>query len=277
MTTPTNVSPDPTSGPVPIAVPDDSASIRALATQLAAMATPANPPLNLSQAVVVDLNMDAAPPTASITISGSATQVDDVRFMSGYIPVVGDTVVVLIQNGSVLILGHTVDIGTATAATGGWTQPTLLSGFTHNGDSQGNLMYRMVTDNGVFKMQWKGAVAVTGAVTQVLSGLPSTFWPSSQVKKLAPRGMGNGAAILDVQVQFTTGGNVFITGNTYSWSLGAHTHAMGTSDYQLSGYLSQAGSDLIHAHGLGTSASASTSFALSTPDWVSFNGLEYFL
>lgn len=265
--------------PAPAVVPGSPsvADVLGLAAEIVAKAAPAQPPLNAYGGTVVDTALTDSPPTASITMNGSATQIDDVRFMAGYTPVIGDTVEVLSQNGSILIIGHVMDTGTDTATTGGWTLATLSSGFSHNGDSQGNLFYRRVSDHGVWKMQWQGAVALSNSNTTVVTGLATSFRPASQRKLITARGMGNGAAILDVQVQFTTTGTVVLAGSSYDFPVDSHAHVLGFDDLRLSGYLSQGGSDLGHQHNMGTSFLGYGSITLSTPDWISFNGLEYFL
>lgn len=226
------------------------------------------------KAVVTAVDYSTTPPTATINISGDTTDIPGILMTDSVAPMVGDTVNVLVQGPSYLIVSRT-------ATDGGWLTPGLQTGFTTNGDSQGNLQYRMIRDNGSLKMQWQGAVAVSGASTLVVSGLATTYHPSSQRKLIVPRGMGNGNGMLGIQVVFTTGGAVSIAGGTYTMTetAGGHTHALGTSDGQLFGYLSQAGSDLGHYHGLGTSGSGAdaVTFVVPLPDWVSFNGVEYFL
>lgn len=269
MSTPANLSPDPSSGPVPAPQPSGSpteAEIRALASQLQAMAK-TGPPLTLDQGSVADTSPTDVPPTCSVTLAGSSTQIDGVRYLSSYTPVLGDTVVVLRQNGSPLVIGHTADIGTITASTGGWVQATLSTGFTHNGDSQGNVEYRMLLDAGSFKMQWRGAAARSANTTVVASAsLLAPFRPAIKRKVAAARGFGGGDTTC--QVIFNIDGSVVLDGVTYT----GPAFSLGNSDVRLSGYLSQAGSDLGHAHGLGTAT-----YSVAAPDWVSFNGIEYFL
>lgn len=264
---PTNQNPVPM--PAPGSDPSD-AEIRALAQQLQAMATPDFTPSALLKGTVISSNLTTQPSTASITLMGSSTQIDDVLIADNVTAVAGDVVNVTMQGSNIQITGR---VSAGAGANGGWTQATLSSGFSHNGDSQGNVEYRLIQDNGSAKMQWRGAAAVSNSNTTVVSGLGTSFRPSVQRKLLAARGMGNGASVLDVQIQFTTAGAVVIAGGTYA--MPAHSHYLGYTDTQLSGYLSQAGSDLGHAHYMGSNIDTSGSLAL--PDWVSFNGVEYFL
>jgi hypothetical protein len=184
--------------------------------------------------------------------------------------VAGDVVNVTMQGNKLQITGR---VAAAAGDNGGWTQATLSSGFTHNGDSQGNVEYRLIQDNGSAKMQWRGAAAISNSNTTVVSGLGTAYRPSSQRKLIGARGMGNGAAVLGIQFQFTTAGAVVIAGGTYA--IPTHSHYLGYTDTQLSGYLSANLSDLGHAHYMGSNIDTSGSVAL--PDWVSLNGLEYFL
>lgn len=168
MSTPANMSPDPSSGPVPAPQPSGSpteAEIRALAAQLQAMAR-TSPPLTLDQGTVVDVSLDGTPPTCSITLAGSSTQIDGVRYMNSYTPVITDTVVVLRQNGSPLVIGHTADVGTATASGGGWVAATLTG-----------VSYRRVMDAGVWKVQFMGH---GNATSTSLFTLPVLYRPSVQ-------------------------------------------------------------------------------------------------
>lgn len=43
--------------------------------------------------------------TISLTISGAATAVTDIRFLSSYTPTVNDVVVLIVNNGDIIVLG----------------------------------------------------------------------------------------------------------------------------------------------------------------------------
>jgi len=43
--------------------------------------------------------------TVSLTISGAATAVTDIRFLSSYTPTVNDVVVLIVNNGDIIVLG----------------------------------------------------------------------------------------------------------------------------------------------------------------------------
>lgn len=282
MTTPsdpTNTNPIPM--PAPSGTPTD-AEIRALAQQLQSMSTPDFTAAALLKGVVVSSNLTVQPSTASITLMGSSTQIDNVMIADNVTAVAGDVVNVTMQGSNIQITGR---VAAGAGDNGGWTDATLSSGFTHNGDSGGNVQYRLIQDNGAAKMQWRGVAAVANSNTTVVSGLGTSFRPSVQRKLIVARGMGNGNAFLDVQLQFTTSGTVVLQGNTYTFP--AHTHSLGQSDSQDTASTvshSHGGAvavstithdDGFHSHAMGNSTG--TSGATALPDWVSFNGVEYFL
>lgn len=267
MTTPTN-SGDSVAG-----------AVRDLAAQLSQPDLPYTPP-QIVKAVVVNTALTGTPPTVSINLSGDTTQIDGVRFLESYSPVVGDVLAIAKTGPDLLILGAYAQGASS------WTTPTLGSGFSQNGDSQGNVQYRLVWDNGSLKMQWQGCAAVSGSGTGlVTTALDAAFRPSAQRKFVVARGLGNGAAFLDVQVVFATNGTVSLAGNAPTAP--AHTHSLGTSatenaqhdhysysPYTGLSYLTNTENEQ-HAHAMGNSTG--TSGTLPTPDWVSLHGVEYFL
>jgi hypothetical protein len=233
------------------------------------------------KATVVAVNYSSTGITADVNLSGdTSVVVPALNVVQGVSPAVGDTVNVLKQGPTMVVASQ---VG---APDTGWVTPTLGTGFSHNGDSGGSVQYRLINDQGSMKMQWQGVAAVTGSNTSVLSAaLPSQYRPSAQRKLITARGMGNGNAFLDVQVQFTTSGTVVIQGNTYTFP--AHVHSLGTSATENAAhdhdsynpedglyYLSTTENES-HAHAMGNSTG--TSGATALPDWISFNGLEYFL
>lgn len=269
--------------PVPQGLPTD-AQIRELAAQLQSTAADANPgALAMSQGVITATDPNAAPPTCTVTLSGSTTEIPGVRYMAYYSPVVQDTVQVLLQNGSMLVIGHIADIGTATATTGGFAAPTLSSGFTTNGNSNGAIMYRLVMDNGLWKMVWQGSVAHTGTNTTVVAAgvLPVESRPSAKRTLAAARSTSEGAAT--VQINFNTDGSVALGGATNVPSMLTTSGATNSVDTQ---------STVTHSHGATVSPSTIThddgthfhtvnnhshANQLDDPTWISFNGLEYYL
>lgn len=271
MSTPITPSPDATSGPVPEPAPagsPTSSEINALAAQIGKLAADPTASTVLSQGVITAVALTATPPTCSLTLSGGTTVVDGVQFVQTYTPVVNDIVLVGKQGNGLIVIGT---VATGSSTSGMWVAPTLSSGFTTNGNSNGALMYRYVLDNGDMKIQWKGSVAHTGSNTAIISAAngPANH-PSAKVSRVTARDVGSGTHA--VGLDFNTDGSVSVVAPTVQ---SAHLHALGTSDVQLSGYLSLAGSDLGHAHGLGNSIGTTSSVA--DPTWISFHGIEYFL
>lgn len=267
----------------PIVIPSSSPTdddIRALASQLTAMATPDFTPSALLKGVVVSSDLTVQPSIASITLMGSTTQIDGVLIADNVTAVAGDVVNVTMQGSKIQITGR---VSAGAGDNGGWTQATLSSGFTHNGDSQGNVEYRIIQDNGSAKMQWRGAAAVSNSNTTVVTGLATTFRPSIKRKLLGARGMGNGNSLLDIQFEFTTAGAVNIGGGTYSSSLGNSTGELNYHYHPVWNGLdgsatgTYAGSDYDPITGLNGHVHTLGSITYPLPDWVSLNGIEYFL
>lgn len=280
MSTP--IDPTSTTSPVPIQQPSSSptdAEIRALASKLTSMAD-IGPYVVLSQAVVTAVDPSGMPPTATIALSGSSTPVAGIRFLSSYTPVVSDTVQVLKQSNSILILGHAADTNTTTETDGGWQTPTLASGFTSNGNSNGDIKYRRVMDNGVWKMQWKGSLAHTSGTTILGTALGADYRPSAKRSILVSRDVQGGSN--DCQIDFNTDGTMTLVGGTTgpsgtSSEAGDHSHtvfddhthshggAVAVTSFADSGTDTQGG----HTHTVGAT--------VVTPTWIGLNMVEYFL
>lgn len=244
--------------------------VRDLAAQLNQDPLPYTPP-QIVKGVITAFASGATPPTVSLTLSGDTAVTDGVRFLESYSPTIGDTVAICKTGPDIFIMGAYAN------GASNWTQPTLSSGFTHNGASNGNVQFRCVWDNGSLKMQWKGAAARTANTLIVAAAqVPSILWPTAQRNASCTRGMGNGNALPNAQLVFKTDGTVNLDGHNYTIT-DTHTHGLGSSDVQLSGYLSLNSSDLGHAHGLGSSGSPSVGIGIPAADWVGFNSVEYFL
>lgn len=260
MTTPVN---QPTAGEVSIPQPGPSptdAQVNALASQLKSMVDAASAgSVQLSQATVAATALTATPPTVSVTMSGSTVQIDGVSFMEGYTPAVGDNVDLLKQGNAILVLGHVADVGTGTSTNGGWA----ASGIT-------GISYRKVIDNGAFKVQFTGSGTATSAS---LFTLPVGFRPA--VTRILP-----GAAFLAnfgvCNVQITTGGVATLVSDQG----GGHIHGVFVS---LSGYNSQAGTDLGHSHifgggmGSGGQTGALAAGSLAFSNTVHLDAVEFFI
>lgn len=296
MTTPASSPPPPAEG-APTATPQatqvasgqQSSEISQLVDQLAKPDIPFDP-ATIRKGTIAASNPTNTPPDVSLTISGDdTTTVDAVRYLDSYSPVVGDTVLIIKQGTDIVVLGQINDGGTGTAS--GWITPTPLgTGFSNNGNSNGNPSYRLVVDNGDLKIQWKGSVAKTGTATALFT-MPTGFRPASKRSMLTGRDPDGGSN--SVQLDFNSDGTIVViggttvpsgTGTTGASASLSHQHSLGTTDFQICGYLSKAGSDLCHAHGmgssdfqLGTHTHTMGNLAVTFPVWITLNGVEYFL
>lgn len=238
-------------------------------------------PATIRKATVTAVSPSSTPPTISIRMSGdTTTTISGVRIEETYSPRVGHTVLVFKQGNEIFAFGHIADLAGASA--GGWTTPSLAGGWSHNGNSNGNVQYRRVMDNGSWKMQWRGGGNYGGS-TVLASALAAEFRPASRRTCVASRDA-NGSNV--VKVDFETSGAVNIVGGTTSpsggsgggggtgfdgsFSVGSHFHSIPT------GSSGNAGGFSIGSHNHSTS-SHSHSISVDSPNWVSFNGIEYFL
>lgn len=238
-------------------------------------------PTNIRKGIITSFESGGSPPTVTLNISGdTTTSIAGVRFIDSYTPVVGDTVLILKQGADIMVLGHIAEAGST------WTQATLASGFSHNGNSNGNLEYRRVFDRGSWKMQWRGSVSRTSNTT-VISALGTDFRPASRRTVMAPR---DADGQNDVKVDFNTDGSVSLVGTTTGG--GSHTHSGPSHTHGSTG---GAGDSHVHSHGGavtstsfveththttgsgGTGSTGSGGGSTPAPSWISFNGIEYFL
>lgn len=74
-------------------------------------------------------------------------------------PLVGDVVVVGQSSSGNWITYGRLSAGTETA----WVKPTLATGFTHDGNTNGDVMYRLAIIAGTRFMQWRGGLGITYA------------------------------------------------------------------------------------------------------------------
>lgn len=292
MTTPASSPPPPAEG-APTATPQatqvasgqQSSEISQLVDQLAKPDIPFDP-ATIRKGTITASNPTNTPPDVSLTISGDdTTTVDAVRYLDSYSPVVGDTVLIIKQGTDIVVLGQINDGGTGTAS--GWITPTPLgTGFSNNGNSNGNPAYRLIVDNGDLKIQWKGSVAKTGTAT-ALCTMPTGYRPASTRNVLTARDPGGGAN--DVQLQFNTDGTVVVVGGTTvpamagggtTSSAGGHSHTVfddHTHSHQ--GYVPvtsfvDSGTDTQGSH---THTGGTPTATVTFPTWISLNGVEYFL
>lgn len=253
-------------------------NLRDLAAEINKPAPLSDSALSLRKGVVTAVNYTGVP-TVSLTLSGDTTTVvSGVRFWDSISPVVGQTVVVGKQGADLIVVGHVAEDAST------WTKPTLNGSWSHNGNAQGDLMYRKVFDHGVWKMQWQGAVGTGSPGSDILTlpGGTTGFRPASKRKVLGPRDHDSG--LTAVIIVFETDGTVHLEGDNYTLASGSHTHGLGqsgaagdTHDHSHNGAVSETSFSETHTHALGTSGSAGSNVTIPYPNWVSFNYIEYFL
>lgn len=155
-------------------------------------------------------------------------------------PAVGDQIL-LVQSGS----GSWWAAGRITSgADTAWTDVSLVSGFAHNGNGNGNVQYRLVVIAGTRMMQWRGGLAITysGTATPnsgnfLSSSLAAAYRPPSTRTVSAACSAGNSSS-LSLKVDFKTDGGITIVGTT-------------------------------------TASTDSYSTPIIRPPWVSLNGIQY--
>jgi hypothetical protein len=263
--------------------------IRDLASQITQMSKLGFDPMTVRKGVIAGVADATTPPTVSINISGdTATLVSQVRTLNNYTPLVGQTVLVGKQGTEIFILGSIASVSpttTADASTSdnGWRKAVLTNG-THAG-ANNDVYYRRVLDHGAWKMQWRGIwnPAGTTAMIDTANALDTDYRPAAY-KPIACARTADGLST--VRVDFNANGTVNLytaTPGIANASLSADISVGGSTDVRLSGYLSQAGSDLGHSHTWGDSDSDDVSHShggtttVAAPTWVSLNGVEYFL
>lgn len=260
--------------------------IRALASQLADATSLSFDPATVRKGTVTAHNPNAAPPNISVQLSGDTeTTIDAVRYLDSYSPVVNDTVLIIKQGTDIFALGQLNDSSNSPA--NGWIQPTLSSGFTSNGNSNGALEYRLVIDAGERKMQWRGAVSHTGTNTAIISAgnvLAADYRPTARRTLILARDEGGGSN--GVKVDFNTDGSVSMIGATTAPSGSGSTGSAGTGSTGAAGDThahSHGGAVLLtsfgetHVHSGPSHTHTMGSLSVDHPTWISFNGTEYFL
>lgn len=246
--------------------------LRALAMEITQQIKPDFKAATFRKGIVTAVNDAGTPPTLSLQLSGDTeTTISGVRRMEGYSPTVGQTVLVLKQGSEIMALGHI-----ATTPESPWTQASLNFGFDHDGHSNGNLEFRLIVDHGSQKVQWRGGVDRNSGTT--VCNVPSGFRPSSR-RSLPTARNANGMNV--VRIDFQTGGDVDLVGLTTSpgvfidssfdgtsFNGDSHVHSHG-GDVTSTSFVETHQHTLSHDHG--------TSSSTPSPNWISFNGLEYFL
>jgi hypothetical protein len=103
-----------------------------------------------------------------------------------------------------------------------WTQPTLATGFTHDGNSNGNVQYRLVTIQGTSYMEWRGGLGITYASNAIQNSgnflnaaLGVSFRPPS-TRSMTGACSASSSSSLSLKIDFRTDGTTSIVGTTTS-------------------------------------------------------------
>lgn len=183
---------------------------------------------------------------ATVTAIGAGTVTADgivCRRLETYTQPAVDDVIVVSQSSS----GNWIAHGRlASAADQAWTTVTLATGFTHNGNSNGDVQYRMLVVGGTRFMQWRGGLGITYASNSIQNGgdslsaaLATTFRPVS-ARSLTAACSASNSSSLSLKIDARTDGQMRVVGTT-------------------------------------TATSDTYATPIIRPPWVSLNGLQYSL
>jgi hypothetical protein len=161
--------------------------------------------------------------TVTAVNAGGTVDADGItaRCMETYqLAAVGD-VVVLSQSSS----GNWIAHGRLSAGSDtGWVKPSLVSGFAHDGNGNGDVQYRVAVIGGTRMMQWRGGVGITYTSNtipnsgNILSApLGASLRPSARRSTTAACSAFTSSA-LSLKVDFQTDGTVQIVGTTTNTS-----------------------------------------------------------
>ena len=248
------------------------------------------------------------PPTISIQLAGdTSTTIDNVRFIDSYSPVVNDTVLIVKQGSELFALGQMNDA--SSVSQNGWTAPTLSGIFTTY--SNDPVLYRMVNEHGTNKIQLRGRINIGGSIstTQTLFTLPTGMRPlfdhspvliaqddagGNAVGQITPMANGNinfSAYLSRGTISATQHGNLTTSYyNVDHYHIGPWGSLGGSGGCQtcrcnpgggeiigvLGGSVQDGGTSTTHRHTT-DSATHTHNIQTTSPTWVSFNGIEYFL
>lgn len=268
--------------------------IRALAQQLQKQGALGFDPSTHVKGIVTAINYNSSPPTVSIQISGdTTTTIDGVRFINNYTPVINDVVDIRKQGPDLIITGQPAYTSgkVVTGGANGWVVATLTNG-SHDGNDQGNVAYRLILDNGSWKMQWRGGWSVSGTyLIDTDDALASQYRPQSLRSLVVARQTSTGAVAC--HAEFLADGRVRLAGNTqstlnasvsgdvYFTSINDFTSVAGSHSH-LDGSGFSTTTDGAHDHSIGAShdhgfSGGSHSHPVTTPTWISLHGVEYFI
>lgn len=296
------------SAPVPSAVPANGQAsedqVRLLAEQIINAGKLPFEPGTYAKGVIqgIDEGSATVAPTVSLLLSGdTGTVIAGVRFLATYSPTVGDTVLIIKLGDELLAMAQYArrdSSATISSTEGGWIQATLSSGNGHNGNSNGNVMYRRVMDNGAWKMQWKGGLTFGGSTSILNAPLDAMYCPATKQSAHSPRSVVTQGGV-SVGIDFLNNGTVVIVGAQWTTTQvssassaaspgGSTGEADGTTTPLSSGVNNNPGGAGQHDHLIGhthpdifvdshTHNLNGHQHTANAPDWISFSGVEYFL
>ncbi|WP_372344758.1 hypothetical protein [Streptomyces sp. KL116D] len=162
--------------------------------------------------------------TAVVTAVGAGTVTADgivCRCQETYFnPAVGDVAVISqSSNGNWRAEGRL-----ATVSTTPWTTAVLATGFTHDGNSNGNVQYRSTVVGGTRFMEWRGGLGITYASNSIQNGgdclavvLPAELRPASLRSLVGPCSASSSSALC-LKIDARLDGQLRIVGTTTSTS-----------------------------------------------------------
>lgn len=297
MTTPQQPMTSLSSSPdVPTTVPQSTSGaatdrqISDLAGQINKPALPYDPARPRKGIVTaIDLGDASSAPTCTVFLSGDETvPIPGVRLASDYSPQIGDMVILLQQGVEFFALCSIATVGsvTSSSAGGGWTKAVLNTGHSHNGNSNGDVMYRRVLEDGCWKMQWKGALNYGGNTTMLLTNLPTEFHPANKHSAICPRDVNTSGGV-GIGLDFQVDGGVTVIAANWTTNSSSHTHDVsGNTDSVDPGDFTTTDSTPAHSHGVvgshshgwgNNTTSTGHNHTASNPTWIGLTGVEYFL
>lgn len=295
MTSPIQPNVDPSAPPVASVAPGSAAMDEEIRQLAAALGVDQAAAMAGKKAVIDSISVGNAstPPTVQVNLGG--VLIPDIRMAANYSPQVGDTVLLIRQGNEYLAAFKIPDQGSrvSNSLAGGWIKPTLAAGVSHAANGGGDVMYRRVNRDGCWAVEWQGCAGISGSVAILLDSgslLPTDYRPTLRRTVPVARNITNNGvptAYLDFNTQ---PGNATIVGGAWSIALGSsganggwsidHSHggSTGFTDPPGDGFANS------HAHSipLTTLGQGDHTHALGTagpnfPDWISFDGVFYYL
>lgn len=284
MSSPVNPSVNPMAPPVASPAPGATAmdeEIRQLAT---ALGVQRDTGLSGRKAVIDSVSLGDASTAPTVQVDLGGVLIPNIRIAASYSPVVGDTVLLLKQGNEFFAAFKIADVGSKSDEdAGGWIAASLDSSHATQGTS--TVMYRRINDHGSWKMQWKGAVDYGSGDTNLLASPLDAEYRPSQARQMAIARSVTGGGLGAARIDANTDGTLTLYGMTWTIDLGdsgfagAVDHSHGGS----TGFTDPAdGLANSHAHSISTTSIGSHSHDLGTssvtsPPWISLDGVEYFL